>query len=93
MREDNYIYTYTYIHNPNHQHIYLIDVDAKYIQKLAPYYVISAYRRHDDDQELLSLELLHRAHFDVRQANFTQQHSNLLTLKDYMKHFRMKGCP
>ena len=40
-----------------------------------------AYRRHDDDQELLSLELLHRAHFDVRQADLTQQHSDLLALE------------
>lgn len=42
---------------------------------------ISAYRRQDDDQELLSLELFHRAHFDVRQAHLTQQNSNLLTLE------------
>ena len=51
-----------------------------------------AYRRHDDDQELLSLELFHWAHFDVREANFTQQHPDLLTLKTAMwkqEHFRI----
>lgn len=41
---------------------------------------VFAYRRHDNDQKLLSLELLHRAHFDVGQAHLTQQHTNLLTL-------------
>lgn len=40
----------------------------------------STYCGHDDDQELLSLELLHRAHLDVRQAHLTQQQSDLLTL-------------
>lgn len=41
---------------------------------------VSTYCGHDDDQELLALELLHGAHLDVRQARLAQQQSDLLTL-------------
>lgn len=40
-----------------------------------------AYRRNDDDQELLSLELFHGAHLNVRQAHLPEKDPNLLTLK------------
>lgn len=40
-----------------------------------------AYRGNDDDEELLSLELFHRAHLNVRQAHLTQEDPNLLALK------------
>lgn len=40
-----------------------------------------AYRGNDDDEELLSLELFHRAHLNVRQAHLPQKNPNLLTLK------------
>lgn len=40
----------------------------------------STYCGHDDDQKLLTLELLHRAHLDVRQACPAQQQSDLLAL-------------
>lgn len=50
-----------------------------------------AYRRHNDHQELLSLELLHRAHFDVRQAHLTQQHSDLLRLESNEKTRTLSG--
>lgn len=45
------------------------------------YSVHCAYRGNDDDQELLSLKLLHRAHLNVRQAHLTEKNPNLLTLK------------
>lgn len=45
------------------------------------YSVPCAYRGNDDDQELLSLKLLHRAHLNVRQAHLTEKNPNLLALK------------
>lgn len=51
-----------------------------------------AYRRNDDDQELLSLELFHRAHLNVRQAHLPEKDPNLLTLKrNQVEHVTVEG--
>lgn len=49
---------------------------------------LERYRGQDDNQKFLSLELLHRAHLDVRQAHPVEQHTDLLRLE---RRFMVQG--
>lgn len=50
------------------------------LQVVALHWLIRPHRGQDDDQELPSQELLHRAQLDVRQAHPVEQHTDLLWL-------------